>query len=106
MFYGSFITLCNVMFLEYSLEVLEYNMHWQLSWQLHQGLSCVNLKLFSAISDYKIEISEQDIIFSELCFAQKHFQVKCSYILGLDKYLECLKWCEKSPLYCKNKTSW
>ena len=91
MFYGSFITLCNVMFLKYSLEVLEYNMHWQLSWQLHQRLICVNLKLYSAIFDYKIDISEQDIIFFELCFAQKHFQAICSYIPGLDKYLECFK---------------
>ena len=46
-------------------------------------LICLDLKWY--IFDYKVELSEQEIVFYNLRVAQTNVQAMCSYIPGLHK---------------------
>ena len=53
---------------------------------LIQRFICLNLKLYSAISDSKVKLFEQKIVFQELCLALKKLSGNVLTINGLDKY--------------------
>ena len=63
-----------------------FEMQKQIQWWLHQRFIYLNLKLYSAIFDYEVDLSEKKIVFCELCLTQRNFLAIWSYIPGLDKY--------------------